>query len=399
MMSKRAVIVSLLLLFGLATAYFVYAKLTDGSEKERADPETMLETVSYSAPQEDPVPVSQEIPKKVLPPPPPPPDMDRMKREGCVTDGLLNGDFPGDGKTFKLMNDSGCYYLHRSIGTWLDPPDWEDIDRNMAALRPGFLHGMFIAEAIDTKAKYFSDDEGRRLDFGEMCRSGSKNFWGEHTCKPSFQREEYRTYIRSITREAMDRNVQVFMFGQVYLQDASDLSESAIPDIIREMRQYAAIRDMRILVGAQTNDIADPSYLGLFDFIEGGVGIDAEGDIENGPCHSRWWKRPGDWCWGLLWNERFSKHARNVFLHYDWSGKIGDDMSVFTRMSKEKREETTRRLHTYFIGKDMGFLLPYLARLHVDNGGCTGPGKRYYTPDDRYHCDDEAAWNRILQGK
>jgi len=88
-----------------------------------------------------------------------------------------------------------------------------------------------------------------------------------------------------------------------------------------------------------------------------------------------------------------------VFIHYDWSGKIGDDMSVFTRMSKEKREETTRQLHRYFTGKDMGFLIPYLTRLHVDNGGCSGPTKRFYTPDDRYGCGNEAAWNEILQGK
>jgi hypothetical protein len=384
------------LFFGLASVYFVYAKLTD--DDGRLPSETTPEPVSDVVRISEAPSVSDPVPKKIYLPTPPPPDMDRMKREGCVADGLLNGDFPGDGKTLRLMNESGCYYLHRSISTWLVAPDWERIDENMISLRDGFLHGMFIAEAIDTKEKYFSPDDDRTLDFGEMCRSGSKNFWGEHTCKPSFQREEYRRYIRSITREAMDRNVQVFMFGQIYLQDSNDLSETVVPEIIAEMRQYAAIRDMRIFVGAQTNDISDPKYLRLFDFIEGGVGIDAEGDIENGPCFSRWWKKDGDWCWGLLWHDRFSKHARNVILHYDWSGRIGDDMSVFTRMSKERREETTKRLHEYFTGKNMGFLLPYLARLHVDNGGCTGPGKRYYTPDDRYHCDDEAAWTEILRG-
>lgn len=340
-----------------------------------------------------------EPPGKELPPPPPPPSMERMKREGCVADGLLNGDFPKDGKTLDLVNRSRCYYLSRAIETWLEPPNWEDIDANRAKLREGFLPGMFIAEAIATKRNYRYPDEDRDFDFGDMCRGGSKNFWGEHTCKPSLTKEEYRKYLRFITRSAMDRNIQVFLFGQIYHQDAGDLSDTVIPEIIAEMRQYAAIRDMRIFVGAQTNDITDSEYLRLFDFIEGGVGIDAEGDIEDGPCFSRWWKKEGDWCWGLLWHDRFSKNARNVFLHLDWSGKIGDDMSIFTRMDKKTRAATLRELHAYFTDRDMGFLLPYLARLHVDNGGCSGPAKRYYTPDNRYGCDDEDVMDEILSAK
>ncbi|NTW76019.1 MAG: hypothetical protein HGB34_03900 [Candidatus Moranbacteria bacterium] len=197
----------------------------------------------------------------------------------------------------------------------------------------------------------------------------------------------------------MDRGVQVFMFGQVYLQDANDLSKSPISEVIAEMREYAAYHGMEIFVGAQTNDITDEKYLSKFDFIEGGVGLASDGTVENGPCFSRWWKKEGDWCWGLLWNDRFSKKAKNVFVHYDWSGKIGDDMSVFTRMSADKRHETTARLHEYFTSKGIGFLLPYLSRLHVDNGGCVGPAKRFYTPDDRFSCDDEDAWNFILSGK
>ncbi|NTW89388.1 MAG: hypothetical protein HGB37_00530 [Candidatus Moranbacteria bacterium] len=332
-------------------------------------------------------------------PAPPAPSMDRMKKQGCVADGLLNGDFPGDGKTMSLINRSDCYYLHRAVETWLKPPDFEAIDKNLKDLRGGFAVGMFLAEAIDTKANYAYPLEGRDFDFDRMCRPGSKNFWGEHTCKPYLMSREYRTYLRYITRRAMDRGVQVFMFGQVYLQDANDLSKSPISEVIAEMREYAAYHGMEIFVGAQTNDITDEKYLSKFDFIEGGVGLASDGTVESGPCFSRWWKKEGDWCWGLLWNDRFSKKAKNVFVHYDWSGKIGDDMSVFTRMSAEKRHETTARLHEYFTSKGVGFLLPYLSRLHVDNGGCVGPAKRFYTPDDRFSCDDEDAWNLILSGK
>ncbi len=336
---------------------------------------------------------------KAVLPTPPPPSMERMKREGCVTDGLLNGDFPNDGAALDLVNRSKCYFLSRAIETWLAPPDWDKIDSGLAKLRPGFLLGMFIAEAIDTSADYYYPEKDRSFDFGAMCRPGTKGFWGVRTCKPSFQRDEYRAYIRTITRQAMDRNVQVFLFGQIYLQDANDLSQTVVPQIIAEMRDYAALRGMKIFIGAQTNDVSDPKYLRLFDFIEGGVGISASGSVETGPCFSRWYKKPGDWCWGLLWNDRFAKNANNVFLHLDWSGKIGDDMDVFAKMDQKTRAVTLRSLYASFTGRGMGFLLPYVARLSADNGGCSGPVKRYYTPDMRYSCQDETAIASILSGK
>ena len=56
---------------------------------------------------EAPAPIAESVPEKEPPPPPPPPpSMERMKREGCVADGLLNGDFPKDGKTIDLVNRS-----------------------------------------------------------------------------------------------------------------------------------------------------------------------------------------------------------------------------------------------------------------------------------------------------
>lgn len=391
--SKIILFILLVAILGWAMYWFVVF-----SEKQ---PEIMEEPAEAAVPAPALVPETTVAePQKIirpLPPPPPPPSMERMKREGCVADGLLNGDFPKDGKTIELVNNSKCYYLSRAIETWLEPPDWKDIDENRAKLRADLLPGMFLAEAIDIKRNYYYPDEGRDFDFGDMCRKGSKNFWGEHTCKPSFAREEYRKYVRFITRAAMDRNIQVFLIGQVYHQDAKDQEDTIVPEVVADMRQYAAIRGMTIFIGAQTNDIDNPEYLKLFDFIEGGVGIDAAGNIESGPCFSRWWKKEGDWCWGLLWHERFAKNARNVFLHFDWSGKIGDDMSTYTRMDAETRARTVRKLYGYFTERGMGFLLPYVARLHVDNGGCYGPAKRYYTPDNRFGCKDEAVMNELLQ--
>jgi len=327
---------------------------------------------------------------------PPAPVIKRMKKQGCVVDGMLNGYGDDTKNTIKMINRSECYYLHRSIETWLDPPDFEKVEENLKKMKKGkdFVYGMFIAEAIDTKANYFYPAEDRIFDFSIMCREGSKNFWGEHTCKPSMNRSEYRKYLRYITEQAMDLGVQSFMFGQVFYQDS--VSEPVIPEIIKQMREYASFKGMEIVIGAQTNDIEDEKYLKNFDFIEGGIGLSADGSIEDGPCYSRWWQEEGDWCWALLWHERFASKANNVFVHLDWSGKRGDDMSTFALMDSSTRRRTISTLHNYFLKKDIGFLVPMLAVLPKDNGGCHGKSRKFYSADNKYSCKDEGAINKVL---
>ncbi len=333
-------------------------------------------------------------------PPPPPPSMDRMKKQGCVADGFLSG-YGGDlNSSIALINRSKCYYLHRALETWLRPPDFELARKIQSKVtRPNILYGMFIAEAISTSVKYYYPAENRDFNFSDMCRSGSKNYWGEHTCKPSLTKEEYRKYVEYIAEQAMDMGIQSFLFGEVSYQDAGDLGESVMPEVIAGMREYADFRGMKIFIGAQTNDITDEKYLRLFDYIEGGVGVSGNGTVENGPCFSRWWQKPGDWCWALLWHPQFSSRANNVLVHFDWSGKWGDDMSVFTRMDKNDRETTLYNLYTSFTARGTGFLMPVLATLYKDNGGCRGPKKRFYSASDKYSCQDEDAINRILSGR
>lgn len=333
-------------------------------------------------------------------PPPPPPSMERMKQQGCVADGFLSG-YGGDvNSSIALINRSQCYYLHRALETWLKPPDFKLARKiHSQVTKPNTVYGMFIAEAIKTKADYYYPVEGRDFDFGAMCRPGSKNYWGEHTCKPSLEREEYRKYVQYIAEQAMDMGIQSFLFGQVFYQDAADLSQTRMPEVIRGMREYADFRGMKIFIGAQTNDITDEKYLRLFDYVEGGVGLRRDGSIEDGPCFSRWWQKPGDWCWALLWHPDFSRRANNVFVHFDWSGKLGDDMSVFTRMDQEERETTLRRMHRYFAARNTGFLMPMLATLYEENGGCRGPKKRFYSASKKYSCADEGTINEILSGK
>lgn len=333
-------------------------------------------------------------------PPPPDPKMELMKTKGCVADGLLNGYGEDERSAVAMINRSQCYYLHRALETWLEPPDFETAyEIHQEITKPNTLYGMFIAEAIDVKANYEYPEGNRDFDFRDMCRDGSKNYWGEHTCKPTLESAEYRRYIEYITERAMDLGVQVFLFGQVFYQDASDLNRSRMPEVIASMREYAEYRGMKIIIGAQTNDIVEESYLRQFDFIEGGVGIDDAGMVEEGYCFSRWWKKPGDWCWALLWHPQYISKANNVLVHLDWSGKVGDDMSRFVRMDRASRAETLSRLHRYFAEKQVGFLLPVMARLHRDNGGCYGTNSHFYSASRKYSCDDEDTINAILSGK
>lgn len=322
-----------------------------------------------------------------------------MKKNGCVADGLLTGSGGDTDGSIALIERSKCEYLHRAVETWITPPDFSLAEQNMKKIKKnGLIYGMFLAEAIGTDAVYYYPDEKRNFDFPAMCRDGSQEFWGEKTCKAYFGSPEYRKYLKYIAKKGIDLGIESFLFGQIYFQDHNDLSKSWAEDIVKEMRKYAKSESKEIVIGAQTNDITDQKYLQLFDYIEGGVGISDKGEIEDGPCFSRWWKKEGDRCWALLWNAKFSAKAKNVFLHLDWSGLDYDDMSRFARMDQKTRVKTLKNLYQRFTSQDMGFLMPYLAVVYDKNGGCHGPIENYYSPDNQYSCKDEDALTAIFQG-
>ncbi len=361
----------------------------------------------HSAPRSEPVPTFAVPPRithnETAPPLTPPtkiwpvPNIDRMKREGCVADGLLSG-YNRTSKDVQVARDSSCYFFSRAIETWRDSPDFAKAQKIMDDIgRTDVLYGMFIAEAIHKKENYFYYTENRRFNFAAMCKDGSKNFWGEHTCKPSLEEPEYRAYLSQITRDAMDIGIRVFLFGQVYHQE-EDLEKSSVQVILDDMRTYAKSRGISIIIGAQTNNITDEEYLRFFDFIEGGVGLHSDGTVEDHPCFSRWYNNTTKegWCWALLWHDTFKSKAHNVFVHLDWSGIKGDDMSTFALMSTDRRHATLQKLHTTFITQDVGFLLPLLTPLPQDNGGCHGPRRRFYSAHMKYGCPDLEAINAII---
>jgi len=324
-------------------------------------------------------------------PPPPPVDMDRLKRQGCVADGLLTEYNPDQGEFISLINRSNCYYLHRAIETWRNPPDFAVIEKNMDQVaKRDVVYGMFIAEAIGTKDGYKNEDTGYIFDFKKMCHDESINDWGEHTCKPTFSSKEYQKYLEYITHKAIDLGVQSFTFGQIYMQESD--TKNYAPRIVKDIRDYAKEKGVDVVIGAQTGSITDEKYLKLFDYIEGGVGINSNGDIENGPCLSS----RGS-CWALLWNKAYSTNAKNVLLNLDWTGIPSDDLDIFARMSVPKRAATLQNLYTFFKQKNMGFMMPYFGVLSKDNGGCFGPKKGFYSPSDAYSCRDESVIGRILK--
>lgn len=53
-------------------------------------------------------------------------------------------------------------------------------------------------------------------------------------------------------------------------------------------------------------------------------------------------------------------------------------------------------LYTYFIGKNMGFMMPMLAPVYKENSGCYGPKKRFYSPSNKYKCRDENDIKKIM---
>jgi len=325
---------------------------------------------------------------------PGPISMDLMKTNGCVADGLLSGYGDKTKEIVKTINRSKCVYLHRSLETWLKAPDFSEAFDIMEKIenRP-LIYGMFLAEAISTRKKYKDPMTGKTFYYDTMCREGTEGRWGDNTCIPSMSNVEYRRYLKAVTRRAMDVGIQSFLFGQLQLQDENPtFAATEMRGIIDDMHAYAKERGMQIVIGGQTDDITDEKYLRLFDYIEGGVGIDSAGNVENQPCFSGHGS-----CWALLWDKRYSSKANNVFLHLDWSGMTWDDMGIFARMSQETRIRTLKNLYKKFTSQKMGFMMPFLAVLNHENDGCYGPNKHFYVPSNKYKCQDEDQINKIMR--
>jgi hypothetical protein len=326
--------------------------------------------------------------------------MEKIKKKGCIFESLLSSSGADTDSSIAMLERSQCEYLHRSIETWTYPPDFSLIQTNLNKIqKTGLIHGMFIAEAISTTATYYYPDESRYFNFAAMCASGTTGQWGANTCIPSFRTAEYRKYVGYITKKAIDMGITDYGFGQIYLMEdtseRSHLTSPYAPQIVLEMRQYARSRGKTIIVGAQSNDISDETYLRNFDYIWGGVGEDVDGSIETGTCSTHF----TGFCWALLWNDYWASKANDVLIHFDWYSSAGDDMNTFARMSTSTKELFLKEKYNYFTNaKGMAFLMPFRGIPLGSGIGCWGENIWAYSADNRYTCRDEDVINYVLSG-
>jgi hypothetical protein len=385
---KTIFFVSLFLFLAISIAGY-FALIKDSSRSVTVD----NARASQPAVQVDDLSAISDRQEVLQKPKPLPVSMDRVKSQGCVTDGLLSEYNPENDKFIALINRSNCYYLHRAIETWLTPPDFAKAESIMNQVtKKDVVYGMFIAEALNVRNHYFNADTGHEFNFKDMCRDGSANIWGEGTCKPTFSSKEYRNYLQYITHKAIDLGVQSFTFGQIYMQESG--KKDFAPKIVQDMRDYAEQQGVNIIIGAQTGNITDEKYLKMFDYVEGGVGINSQGAVEDGPCLSS-----RESCWALLWNDQYASKANNVLLDLDWTGILSDDLDIFARMDQATRANTLKNLYKKFATKKTGFMMPMFGVVNNDNNGCRGPKKKFYSPDNSYSCQDENVINALLMGK
>ena len=312
----------------------------------------------------------------------------KVKYNGCIAAGLLNS----SGYWTDSINRSGCQYVHRALDTEWGLIDFAAAKSKMAQVtKSGMVYDMFISEGINTIRTYYYPDENRNFNFSAMCKSGTLGWWGANTCIPSYASDEYRKYLRYITRSAIDIGIQTFSFAQVYLGD--NMSSPILPSIIDEIKQYAASKGKTVLVGGQTNNISDQNYLRKMDYVIGGLGENDQGVLETGSCSSKWTDSSNS-CWALLYNQPWLSYANNVIIHMDWDGRTNSDADTFAHMSSAARASFLQNTYSALKAKGAGFMLPYA--IPVVSGSVCGSSGGVYTPDNNGPCKDEDAINKIL---
>ncbi|MCX6712905.1 MAG: DUF2341 domain-containing protein, partial [Candidatus Vogelbacteria bacterium] len=295
------------------------------------------------------------------------------------------------GHSADLINRSGCQYIHRALDTEWGLVDFDAAKSKMAQVtKSGMVYDMFITEGINVTRTYYYPDENRNFNFSAMCKSGTMGQWGTNTCVPSYASDEYRKYLRYVTRKAIDIGIQTFSFAQVYMGD--NMSSPILPSIIDEIKQYAASKGKTVLVGGQTNDISNQTYLRKMDYVIGGLGENDQGVIETGSCASKF--SSGSFCWALLYNQPWFSNANNVIIHMDWDGRANVDADTFAHMSDSLRASFLRNTYAAFKAKGVGLMLPYGIPI-VSNSICGSTGS-LYTPDNNGPCKDESVMNSIL---
>lgn len=349
------------------------------------------------------------------------------KTNGCLWSGLLDGAGDNhnvqahlDDEFIPMLARSRCLFLHRSVETWAKPPDFAKIRANIQRIKTAtgknYIYEMMIAEAIPAAYRSELSSEYSQFDFPAMCADSQPIDYGRpQNCIPSLDKPEYRRYLEYITQQAIDSGVQSFLFGQVYFQNPNWSNQPLISQVIQPIRDYAASKNVSIIIGGQTNHITNPVYLQNFDYIQGGIFFDDSGTINfNSQCKNNanpnpngnpWWD-----CAAHLWHDAYRNSAKNVLVTFDHESTLSDDIHRFTRLSKTDRAGLLSQLYSYMKSKNVGFIMPFLVNLSsnlrddecygfypwIYSAANSGSTERNDLNHRSYSCQDEDAINAIL---
>lgn len=353
--------------------------------------------------------------------------IESAKTNGCLLSGLLDGAGDDhnvqahlDDEFIPMLGRSRCLFLNRSVETWAKPPNFAKIRANIQRIKTAtgknYIYEIMLAEAIPAAYKSEFGPDYSQFDFSAMCADQQPVDYGRpQNCIPSVDNPEYRRYLEYITQQAIDSGIQSFLFGQVYFQDPNWSSQPLISQVIQPIRDYAAGKNVSIIIGGQTNHITNPVYLQNFDYIQGGIFFDDSGTINfdsqcknnttPNPNGNPWWD-----CAAHLWHDTYRNSAKNVLITLDHESTLDDDIHRFARLSKSERTALLSQLYSYMKSKNAGFVMPFLVNLSSNLRGdeCyglypwiysaanSGGSERGNLNPRAYSCQDEDAMNQLL---
>jgi hypothetical protein len=328
-----------------------------------------------------------------------PSEMSRMKNAACNVDGFLQN---SDKDTSDMVARSSCYFLQRAVDPWAIAPNMVDIKAHIDAFKAAagpsksFVIGIFLPEAISTSKLTFTELGGREriYDFSTFCvKNQPHGAFGPGTCVADINNPAYQNYLLVLEQQMSAVGVTVFEFGQVMMMDPN----FAASPFYAEMRRVGASAGASILIGGQTNRIADRAYLSNFDYIVGGSYMNRFGAVVpdgllSGPTAQAT-------ATALLWADEYRSRAKNVFIETDWWDR-DDDVHRFAELSSNDRVRVIQSLYNFYAKLGVGFVVPFSVPIV---GGptiastCHGQSENQYSASRSYTCKDEDAFNAMFR--
>lgn len=357
--------------------------------------------------------------------------IEELKTNGCMWAGLVDAhpdihlpsELPIQINTLKRSN---CKHLFRAIDTWDHAPNFVSIRNTIRSIREqtgrDFIYNMSIGEHINPSVMgtytYLENGVEKTFNFQDMCSTVLPG--NTSGCIPSFRQPEYLRYVKYIMRQAIDIGVHEFIFGNINKQEDinTTMDSSTVfvaPEILQEIRAYAASKNVSILIGMQGVITFPSSYVSLFDFVVAPLYQYTDGSFGDEACSARNRDFADNdennpnliYCSGIAWwnNAMYLAKANNVIVELDWFSATYDDVHIFTRMNDATKTKLLTDAYGYFknhqSGK-LGFLMPFMMPIGGQSLGdeCYGPHPYSYAASQEYThsraCKDEDIISSIL---